>query len=166
MSDPLARYLAGQLTAEDEDALELALFEDVAWSCAAERVVEVCTMLRSMAARGPLVPVVTAAQLQALGHTVTQHHPKHGVIHTHIAQEAFVAAHLPVDASSGRLRVEFCRPDGVAYFCVQDAPFDPGSGKLIILCEGHVAKTTGSLLIRALNANNELVGQVRIENHP
>ena len=60
-----------------------------------------------------------------------------------------VAACLPADLTDAeRVDVEICAPDGVPFFVVRDAPFDAGSGEVLVLCHRHTAASNPALLLR------------------
>jgi hypothetical protein len=166
MNELLLRYIAGALPPDEEAALEARLFDDEELTAHASRLLAVRDALRAMAGEGPLVPVVTAEELRALGERVkvTEHHPSGGVVRSHITDEVFVAAHIPLRAPASRVHVSFCTPEGHAYFRVHEAPFDPASGEVIILCERHVAIATGRLTIRVVDDAGALLAEVPIES--
>lgn len=166
MKDDLLTWLSGVLRPEDVEAFEERLFSDDALRDEALLLLAVRDGLRSMAAEGPIVPVLTAAELKALRKhaKVTEHHPRGGVIQSRIQDEDFVAAFVPIASVPERLHVLFCTPAGEPYFRVHDAPFDPESREVIILCKRHVALEAGRLIVRVVNDGEAVLGEVAIED--
>lgn len=65
------------------------------------------------------------------------------------AAQALVVACLPADLTGAeRLDVEICAADGVPFHVVRDAPFDPASGEVLVLCHRHTAVSNPELLFR------------------
>jgi hypothetical protein len=74
-------------------------------------------------------------------------------------------AHVPVAAAhSARVHVEFCTPEGFAYFRVNEAPFDAASGEIVVLCKSHVARNTGALRVRVVDDDARVLADVTIVN--
>jgi hypothetical protein len=61
----------------------------------------------------------------------------------------FVVARLAGDlAAVERLDLELSSGDGLPFYSVRDAPFDPASGEVLVLCERHLAASHSTLLFR------------------
>ena len=166
MDEALLRYVTGALSQEDDDTFAARLFDDPILVADAARMMRVIDALTTMAAEGPLVPVVVAAELQALRtkHVVSDYTAQNNMILSRIESEDFVAAHIPLSTSRARIDVIFSTRDGVPYFRVCDAPFDPASGEVIILCERHVALATGKLHVRIVDEDDTSLAEVTIED--
>jgi hypothetical protein len=147
--DLAARYLAGVDADGSEQELEERLFQDEALMRAADWLLELRAALRDLSAGGPVVPVVTAAELAALAvqHRVREFVPVEQTIDASVAREVeFVAARLPIQLGGARsIDVELCTPAGVPYFRVHEAPYDPASNEVIVLCHRHVALAAANL---------------------
>lgn len=180
--DGLLAWFAGagdESNASDEhgtvaafEAFEARLFDDPAFAAQCARLLDMRDALRALAAQGALVPIVRAAELRALSQTtkVTEHYAREGRIESHITDEEFIAAHVPVapsardDNATRRVHVEFCTVEGFPYFRVNEAPFDPESGEIILLCKAHVALAQGALRVRVIDDDARILAEVAIEN--
>jgi anti-sigma factor RsiW len=166
VDDLLLRYVTGDLADDEEAAFEARLFEDEALAKDAARLWMVRELLRGMGARGPIVPVVTDAELRALRARVviTDHHPRDGVITSRIGEEDFVAAHVPLQTDAARVHVVLLTADGEPYFRVHEAPWERGAGEIILLCHREVAVATGRLHVKVVDDADAELAAVIIEN--
>lgn len=158
----LLEWFAG----ESDDAFEERLFSDDALCVEAAHLMQVRDALRALAAQGAIVPVVVASELRAMAARtkITEHHPIDGHIESHITDEEFIAAHVPLNAAAKRVHVEFCTPEGFAYFRVNEAPFDAASGQIVVLCKSHVALSTAALRVRVVDDEARVLAEVTIQN--
>lgn len=77
----------------------------------------------------------------------------------------FVLARVTADlASARRVDVEFCAPDGTAYFTVHEAPFT-ASG-VIVACSVAVARDAGHLRLRVKDETGAIRADVELVNLP
>ncbi len=167
MNDDLVRYVSGILESSREEDFEQRLFEDSALARDVCQLFAVRDALRALCAQGPVVPVVRAAEFAALALTmrVTEHHPVGGHVVTRIGDEEFVAAHVPFSgADVSRVHVLFCTPAGVPYFRVNEAPFDRGASEVVVFCKRHVAIAAGTLIVRVVDDDERVLGEVSIAN--
>jgi hypothetical protein len=151
----------------DAEAFEERLFADDARAAEAAQLMHVRDALRALAAQGAIVPVVLEDELRGVAARVkvSEHHARDGRIEAHITDEEFIAAHIAVDAAHvGRVHVEFCTPEGFAYFRVNEAPFDPARGEIVVLCKSHVARSSGTLRVRVLDDDARVLADVSIVN--
>lgn len=150
--DAVLGYAFGTLDATEDADVERRLFDDPALLDAAMHLLGMRDVLCAMAQAGPVVPVITPAELTALASTrhVWQWRPPGTGGTSRLPPEAeFVAARLPVDLSGAdRLDVEILDIAGNAYFRTHEAPFDRASGEVIVLCQRHVALAAGVIGVR------------------
>ena len=163
----LLQWFSGAATRLEDEAFEERLFTDDTLAIEAAHLMRVRDALRALEADGGIVPVVLEDELRTLAARVkvTEHHPRDGRIESHIVDEHFIAAHIPVHAPvDTRVHVEFCTPEGFAYFRVNEAPFDATRGEVVILCKSHVARNAGTLRVRVVDDDARVLADVAIVN--
>lgn len=163
MSEALARYVSGALDPSEEAAFEARLFTEETLAREAQRLMRLVATLRAMVAEGAWVPAVLDDELQAYRRRgeVREATPRDGKLAVEIGAADFVCARIPVASGSTgpRVHLEFCTAEGVPYFRVHEAPFDPTSGELIVLCKSHVARAAGDLIVRVVDDDENVLGQ-------
>jgi hypothetical protein len=156
--DTVARYLAGL-----DDSAEEQLFEDPQLASAAAWVMELREGLKQVAAVGPPVPVLTPSELAALrrSRAVVVLEPGSSPADTVLAPEVeLVAGRLPIALGDARsIDVEFGSARGPTHFRVHEAPFDPGSNVVIVLCSRHVALAAGDIRVSVRDERGALRGE-------
>ncbi len=160
--EAVARYLGGELDAEAEATFERHLFDEPELAQAAAWLLHVGDALVAHAAAGPLVPVLTSAELDAIeaaGTRVLHCRSENGSLHATIPSDVeLVIARLELDLHDvERVDVAFVSPAGVAYWMVHEAPIARDRREVIVACSAHVALATGDLRIRV----TDLDGRVR-----
>jgi hypothetical protein len=159
--EALARYHAGLGDDAEAAQLEEQLFADPELAREAAWLDELGGAVRELSAMGPLIPVITPAQLAVLrasGPMVMDCRPEQGTVNARIGPGVeLVAARLPVSLEGVRtLDIELARPDGTVYYRAHDAPFEPHAAEVVLLCERHVTLAAADIRVRLKDQHSKL----------
>ena len=149
----------------DADDVEEHLFGCAACSQSLAGLAGLTRVLRQRFSGNTLQPVVTREALNGLvagGMRVIEVVVPRGERRTVSIPgnvDLLVARLLADVADATRLDVELCAPDRVPLFVVPNAPFDAGSGEVLLLCHRDTAASNPELLVRLVGtfANEQKV---------
>jgi hypothetical protein len=165
----VASYAAGMLDDATAEQVEKQMFEDPQFRAAAALVIDLIDGLRELAIRGPLLPILTLTELETLRRkrrVLVGDVDSNGELLVVIPSDVeFVAARLRIDLHDAvRVDVAIGKPDGPPYFITREAPFDPDSGELVVLCNSHVARAAGRIRVVVTDERDRVRGQLILDS--